>query len=34
VKFYASHPPLLQRIAALRKIKDEKKSANIENKDL
>ena len=34
VKFYASHPPLLQRIAALRKIKDEKKSVNIENKDL
>lgn len=34
VKFYASHPPLLQRIAALRKIKDEKKSTDIENKDL
>lgn len=34
VKFYASHPPLLQRIAALRKFEEEKKQPNIENKDL
>ena len=34
VRFYASHPPLLQRIAALRKLENEKKQLNIENKDL
>ncbi len=34
VKFYASHPPLLQRIAALRKFEEEKKQPNFENKDL